>query len=178
MQVWPLCIGHFNPTLCLVYSLYSVLVIQCCKTNGHTPSALKQHPFISSVGQKSDGSVGFHGQRIAKLQSRCRLGWAFIWSVGEASVSKAIRVGGRIQLFTVVELKPLFSWLSARSCSQLLEITHIPCHVPCPISKPAMVPLIHLNAFALSDFPSAMRWRKPSHFKASWLSLAHLDNPR
>ena len=42
----------------------------------------------------------------------------------------------RTQFLAVVGLRPLFlCWLSARGPSQVLEATHIPCHVAPSISK-------------------------------------------
>lgn len=171
-------VGHSNPCvrftpLCL-HHLDSALVIYCYITDDHTPRALRQHSFTSSVGQKCDGLSWALCSGNHKATVRVQLGWALIWRLREKSVSKVIQVGGRSQFFVVVELKTPFSWLSAKSYSQLLEVTHIPCHATPSVFRPQWC----IESFSCfdSDFPSATSWRKRPVFRDRSNHMTELED--
>lgn len=135
----------------LVYILF-VSGLYCCVTNYYKLSWLRQHPFISSQSWRSDFWHGVVGSMFRVSENLNRGIGQTEYSSRDLQKNLLPRwLVGRIQFLAIVKLRsPFLCWLSDGDCSQLLDISVIPCHL---VSSKFTVMLGVLLTPWASDFP-------------------------
>lgn len=146
--IWPLAIfpiSSCQPSL-LLHSCHvglftvSISFLLLC---GKLPQEeqLKTYPYLLWLHGLKVKSMGRLSYIFCLGQSQLAC-WYGLLSHGswEKFTLKVIQIFGRIRFLAIVGLRsPVPCWLSAEGHFQLLEATHILCHVVPPTSKPASV---------------------------------------